>query len=140
MPGKKPASADAEQEAHDVEAQRALHEHRAGRDDPPGDHDARDPLARAEPVQREVAGDLEEEVGDEEHAGAEAVDGAREAEVGLELVLGEGDVHPVQVGDDVEAQQDGHESGGDPAHRPGLQFGGLLARFHAASDPPRELL
>jgi hypothetical protein len=69
-------------------------------------------------VQREIAGHLEEEVGDEEHAGAEPVDGPREAEIGLELVLGEGDVHPVQVGDDVEAQQDGHEADSDLADRP----------------------
>ena len=110
----------AQQEAHGVEAQRAGHEQRAGRDDPPRDHDARDPLARPEAVQREVAGDLEEEAGDEEDAGAEPVDGAREAEVGLEPVLSEGDVDPIQVGDDVEAQQDRHEADGHLAHRPRL--------------------
>ena len=110
----------AQQEAHGVEAHGAGHEQRAGRDDPPRDHDARDPLARAELVQREVAGDLEEEVGDEEDAGAEAVDGAGEAEVGLEPVLGEGHVHPIQVGDDVEAQQDRYEADRDLAHRPRL--------------------
>ena len=131
---------DAEQEADDVEAQRPLHEHRAGRDDPPRDHDARDPLARAEAVQREVAGHLEDEVGEEEDAGAEAVDRSGEAEVGLQLVLGEGDVHPVEVGDDVEAQQDGHESRRDPAHRPCLQFGWLGVCLHGPTDPPRVCL
>ena len=120
----------AEQEAHDVEARRPLHERGAGGDDPPGEHDPRDPLARAELVQREVARDLEEEVRDEEDARAEAVDRAGEAEVGLELVLGERDVHPVEVGDDVEDQERRHQPRGDPLHRPRLQLRCLLPQRH----------
>jgi hypothetical protein len=57
---------------------------------------------------------------------AEAVHRAGEAEVGLELVLGERDVHPVEVGDDVEDQQRGHQPCGDAFHRPLLKLRCLL--------------
>ena len=39
----------------------------------------RDPHARADAMQQQVARHLEQEVADEEHAGAEAVDGLAEA-------------------------------------------------------------
>ena len=68
-------------------------------------------------MQREVARDLEQEVADEEDAGAEAVDRAGEAEVRLELVLRERHVHAVQVRDDVEDEQGRHQAGDDLAHR-----------------------
>ena len=134
-PGEEAGLGDAEQEAHGVEARRPLHERRARRDQAPGDHDARHPLARAEPVQRQVARDLEEEVADEEHARAEAVDGAGEAEVALELVLGERDVDPIQVGDHVEDQQHRDEPCGHLAHGPHVHVGHLLPPLSSARHP-----
>ena len=73
----------------------------AAGDDAPGDEDAADPDARADLVQDEVAGDFEEEVAEEEDAGAEAVDALRELEVAEHLQLGEADVDAIDVGDDV---------------------------------------
>jgi len=48
-------------------------------------------------VEDEVAGDFEEEVAEEEDAGADAVDSFGEAEVGEHLQLGEADVDAVDV-------------------------------------------
>ena len=74
MPGKKPDSATPSRQAHGVELARGADERGAAGDDAPGDEDAADPDAGADLVEDEVAGDFEEEVAEEEDAGAEAVD------------------------------------------------------------------
>ena len=40
--------------------------------EPPGEHDPRDPLARADSLEEQVRRHLEEKIGEEEHPGAEA--------------------------------------------------------------------
>src|SRR5205085_3838026 len=80
------------------------------RDDAPGDHDARDPDARAQFFEHDVAGDFEEKIADvkDRHAGTENVVG--EVEVVLHRELGDADVHAVQVIEPVE-----HHCVGDKA-------------------------
>ena len=62
----------------------------------PAHHDARDPDARAEVLEREVARDLEQEIAGEEDARACAEDRRREAEILVHGKRGEADVHPVE--------------------------------------------
>jgi hypothetical protein len=61
---------DAEQEAHGVEARRPADKGHCRGDQAPAHHDARDPDACTEPLECEIARDLEQEVADEEDAGA----------------------------------------------------------------------
>ena len=65
---------DAEQEARNVELRRRRDEHHRRGDDAPAEHDAQQRLARADPLEHQVARHLEQEVADEEDAGAQAVD------------------------------------------------------------------
>src|SRR5207244_4204375 len=76
-------------------------------------HDARHPDARADPVHDEIARDLEEEVADEEDAGAEPVDGVAEPESLAHLERREADVDAVEVGDHIEQE---HERDEPAAH------------------------
>src|SRR5438309_1534829 len=70
----------AEQESQRVETGRAAHEHHGGGDDPPGQHDSGNPPTRPHSLHDQVAGHLEQEVSDEEHAGAETVDDVAQAQ------------------------------------------------------------
>jgi hypothetical protein len=100
-----PGFGRAQQEAQDVEHVHAGHEHHAGGNDAPGDHDARDPDLRAHFVQDDVAGNLENEVADEEDAGAQPVHRFAELQFLQHLQLGEAHVHAVQVGHHVAHHQ-----------------------------------
>ena len=106
---------DAKQEAQRVEADRRPDEQHAAREGSPGHHDARDPPARADPLQDEVARDLERHVAREEHAGAEAIHRIGELEVGFHPQRREGDVEPVQVVHDVAEKEIGDEPARDSA-------------------------
>ncbi len=124
----------AEQEAHHVELQRRVHEHHARRQEAPGHHDPRDPAARADPQQQQVARHLEQQVADEEHARAEAVDGLVETEIAEHLQLGEGDVDAVEIGGEVAEKQERHEPQRGFRERRGLaafEEGGLAGGIHA---------
>ncbi|MNT10340.1 hypothetical protein D3C72_1451650 [compost metagenome] len=101
---------EAEQEAHHVELGRRLHEHEQRRDDAPGDHDPRDPDARADLVHQQVARHLEQEVADEEQPCAQAEHGFGEGQVLAHLQLGEADIDAVQVGDHVAQHQERHDA------------------------------
>jgi hypothetical protein len=94
---------------------------RAG-DEAPREHDAGDPLARAEPVQRQIARHFEEEVGDKEDAGRAAECGCRQTQVLAHAGAGETDIDPVQVGDKVAKHQEWHQAPGHFGH------GALLER------------
>ena len=111
MPGKKPASAEAQGQAQDdrticgprtktmqVEMMPQVIMMR------------RHPESRAKLFHDEVAGDFEEEVSDEEDAGAQAVDGVVEVQVLLHLELGEGNVDAVEVVHEVEEDHERDES------------------------------
>ncbi len=85
-----------------------MHERRHGRDDPPGDHDPADPLPCAPALDQEGAGNLQEQVSDEEDAHPEAEDAFGEPQVrqlSLHVQLGEADVHPIDIGDHIANEQ-----------------------------------
>ncbi len=94
--GEEAGFGDTEQEAHDVEARLPADQGHGGGDDPPAHHDARDPDARAESLQREIARHLEQEIADEEDAGAGSEHRRREAEILVHGERGEADIHPVE--------------------------------------------
>ena len=84
-------------------------------DDTPADHDPGNPDPRPDLLEDHIAGDLEQEVADEEDAGAEAVDRIAEVEVDSHPQLGEADVDSVQVGRDVAEEQQGDQAPSNPA-------------------------
>ena len=81
----------------------------------PEDGDARQRLACADLLQQQVAGHFEQEVADEEDAGAQAVDSLAELQVLQHLQLGEADVDAVYPGQDKEKDQKGDQAPGDLA-------------------------
>ena len=114
-PGKKPGLGDAEEEAQHDELLEVLHPGEQQRDDAPADHDAREPAAGAELVQREVGGHLEQDVADEEDARGEPELGGAEAEVFVHAVGGgEADRGAVEVVDEEHQRHERHE----PQSRP----------------------
>src|SRR6266702_2349139 len=113
--GKVSGFRDAEKAADGVKLQGSADEGGAARDDAPGNEHTADPDASADPVEDDVAGDCEEEVSEEEYAGAEAVDAVTEFEVADHLQFGEADVHAIDVGNDVGDEQDRHDAPGDLA-------------------------
>ncbi|MOA23536.1 hypothetical protein D3C78_1441630 [compost metagenome] len=128
-PGEEAGFADAEQEAQHIEHGAGLdvEERRQGRGEGhghrhhgPGDHDPGDPEARAEAVQQQVAGNFEDEIAPEEHAGAQGVDSVAELQVAEHVELGESDIDPVEIGRDVAQQQDGQRTQDDLAVEPVL--------------------
>ena len=76
---------------------------RASGSEPAGD--ARDALAHANARRQHVRRDLEQEVADEEDAGAEAVDDIGELQRLLHLQLGEADVDAIDDRDDVDQEE-----------------------------------
>src|SRR5262249_25970416 len=96
---------NAEQEAHDVEAPDVIDEGHHDGEQAPGDHDARDPHPRAEPVEREVAGNLEQAVAEKEDARAATVLGRRQPEVLVHRERGEADISAVEIVDDIGDRQ-----------------------------------
>ncbi|MCY1524754.1 hypothetical protein D9M68_597020 [compost metagenome] len=99
----------AQQEAQDVEAGRRLDEHEHARQDPPRNHDARDPDAGAQPVHEQVARHFEKEIANEEHTGAQAEHGFAEPQVLRHLQFGEAHVDAIEVGDHVAEHQERHQ-------------------------------
>ena len=76
------------------------------------------PAPRSHAVEDDVARDFEEEVPDEEDAGAQAVHRLAEAQRAQHLQLGEADVHAIEVGGAVAAEQEGDEALSDAAVSP----------------------
>ena len=112
-PGEKTRLRDTQQKAQDVKSCRRSHEQHRGRDHRPGQHHARDPQARPDAVQHDVARDFEEEVADEENAGAQAVDRLAEPQIAQHLQFREADVHPIEIGRDVAGEQQRDQAPGD---------------------------
>jgi hypothetical protein len=75
------------------------------------------PPFRADAVSKEVARDLENGIAHEEEAGTKGVRSCANAEVGLELLLGEGDVAPIQERDHVHQQQEWNQTAEYPPVR-----------------------
>ncbi len=144
-PGNNPALGHAEQEAQHAERDRPADQRHRRRNDPPGHHDAHHPEPRADPRHDAVAGILEQEVADEEDAGAPAIDRGREMQILIGRQRREADIHPVDVGDDVAEREDRNEPQHELADRRGFDVclrhgigncpGGRLVRSHTQSLP-----
>ena len=133
--GEKSGLRRAEEEAHHVKRRGAVDEHEAHRDDAPDDHDPRDPDARADAMQDEVARHFEDEIADEKEARAEAVNavenGRIDAQHFLQMQLGEADIDAVDVGDDVTEKEQRQEAPGDLRER------GAFERVGELGEPGR---
>jgi len=111
---------DAEQEAEHQERRRPGDQRAGRRHKPPADHDPRDPRARAEPLQREVARHFEEEIAEKENPGAEPVGLGVDADRLVHLQRSKSDVDPVDVANDIGGEQKRHQAPPDAAHGDGL--------------------
>jgi hypothetical protein len=83
--------------------------------------DPRDPPAGAELLEEQVAGHLEQEVRQEENAGAESEYRCREVQLLDHLERGESQVDPVEKGNEIADHQERHDAQRHPAHRPRFQ-------------------
>ncbi|MBO9581510.1 MAG: hypothetical protein J7498_11515 [Sphingobium sp.] len=92
---------------------------------------------RANAIEDEVARQLEQEIADEEDAGAEAVDLVAELEGARHLQLGEADIHPIEEGDEITQEEQRHDPPQDLAI--GRAFEGALVprRYGHALSPRR---
>ena len=104
-PGKETGFSDANQKTQQVEAHGRFDKHHGCRQQAPSHHDPGNPAPGAEFVQRDIAGDLEHQVTDEEHPGPQPVDRFTELQVIEHLQLGEADIDPVQISDQVTDHQ-----------------------------------
>ena len=111
------ALGDAEQEAHDEQLGVVLHQARGEREHAPDqDHDP-DELLRAPPLGQVPAGDLQDQVADEEDAPGQALRRRVEVQVLAHPVEREADVGPVHERDDVD--DDRHRNQPGPARPAG---------------------
>jgi hypothetical protein len=108
--GKESRLGGADEKAHDEEAQRAGDEHHRNRQYAPARHDARDPAPRTEALQQQIARHFEEEIADEEHAGAETEGIGSEADILVHGQRGEADIDAVEIGQDVAGEQQREEA------------------------------
>ena len=90
----------AQQEAQDVEVGFVLDKGHQRRGDAPGEHDAGQPDACADFLQKHVGRHFEQRVADEKQPGAEAVGGRTNAQVVLHMGTHKADVDAVDVVDD----------------------------------------
>ena len=109
-PGKNPASAAPSRKRSAVKRIRADDEGHAARDDAPGQHDAGNPDARPDLLQRQVAGYLTNNVGDVEQTAAYAEGRMRQADGFVHLQGGKARIHPVEEGDEVTEHQERHQA------------------------------
>jgi hypothetical protein len=107
---------DAEQEAKDEEAVGASAESRGARQDAPGNHDARDPEARAEFLHDEVAGDFEQAIAPEEGARGEAKHRGGEPKVLVHGERGEAHIDTVYKAEEVGHNRERQQTQVDLAH------------------------
>jgi len=98
----------AEQETQDVERGRGTGPGERDRHQPPSQHDPRDPAPGTKLVERDVAGHFEDQVPNEEQRRAQAIGRFGHAQTAQHLQLGEADVLPVDIGDEIEHDQQGN--------------------------------
>ena len=127
--GKEPRLRRAQQKAHHIEAVRPLHERHADGDGAPGDHDARKPAPRAEAVEHQVAGNLEQEIANKEQPRTQAIGGVADAHVSAHVQLGEPYGGTVHVGDQVQQDQEGNQFQRDAPNKPQFLAHGVDLRL-----------
>ena len=75
-------------------------------DQPPGEHDARDPTPGAEALQQQIGRHFEQEISDEEQSGAKSERRVVQAQGLVHLQLGEADIDAIQKGDEIANDQE----------------------------------
>ncbi len=115
---KEPGFRRTEQKAHQVKTLWPLYECHADGDGAPREHDARKPAPGAETVEHQVAGNLEQEVANEEQPRTQTVRGVTNADVGAHVQLGKADCRAVHVGDQVQQDQEGNQFQRDAPNKP----------------------
>ena len=92
---------NSEEKAHQIELARCLHQCGGGREQSPGDENAREPFASAPSLDEQCAGNLERQIAEEKDADAETEDFLGEAEVMRHPQLRKPYIGPVEIGDEV---------------------------------------
>ena len=100
---------------------------------PPAHQDSGDPDARAQLMQKQIAGDLEEEIPEEEDAGQKPELLAGDGQLLVHGEGGEADVDAVQKRDHVEDEQEGDDPRPHFADGPAFEVGGQVSRSISAS-------
>ena len=90
----------AEKKARHVKLRRRLHERGERRDEAPGEKNPREPFPRAQPLDEQRAGDLEQQIADEKHADAKAENFLGKFQVARHAKFGEADICAVEIRDD----------------------------------------
>lgn len=87
-PRKETSLGETEKDSHNQQTGICRNGGGADGDNTPRDHDSRDPLARRKVLEEDVAGELHQDVGDEEEGHGDVVLLAGEVELGHDVVLG----------------------------------------------------
>jgi len=101
---------ESQEKTKDVELGNILDEASEGGENSPGDDDARQPDARPEFVQQQIAGNFEEKVSNEKDAGKKPELLGADAEVTVHGKCGEADVDAVEERDDIEEEDKGKDA------------------------------
>ena len=131
---KKSGFRNAKQKAKPVKAPDAADgSHQCG-DDAPGHHNARDPAAGAKFFQRQIARHLEDEIADEEDAGAPGENRRREFQFRVHGQRGKAEIDAIEIGQEIGQHQKWNQAPRNRADRRGLELalGGLGAAVMVA--------
>ena len=99
-----------QQEARGVELSGCVDEGGENGDQTPRNHDARDPFASAPSLDQDGAGNLEQNISQEENAGSQAIHAIGESEVNAHAESCEGDIDAIDEIDEVEKTQKREEA------------------------------
>ena len=119
----------AEEKPRPVELRRRVHEGHRRRDEAPSNQDARKPFPRTPSLHQQRAGNLQEQITDEEHANAEAEHVLRKPQCLAHAQLGKSHVRTVEVGDDVEQDDQRQDAPGDLAAKSDGIDGGVHGQW-----------
>jgi hypothetical protein len=108
-PGKKPASAAPSRNLAIYQLRNAPHSTCQDGNDAPGDQDARNPDARADPVEENVARDFEDEIAPKEYPDQQPELRIRDRKRGIRRERWKSNVDTVQVGNHVQQKKQGYK-------------------------------
>ena len=106
MPGKNPASATPRKKRATIEFHRRPYESRERRDKAPRNENSREPFPRAPPLDKQRAGNFEEEIANEKNAETETENIIFKSQVVLHAQLRESDIRSVEIRHDVEEKNE----------------------------------
>ena len=115
----------AQQKPQRVERRGVVHEGHGSRHQTPREHDPRDPHAGADARQHQVARHLEQRVRHEEDTGPKSVHRGGETEVAVHVERCEPDIHPIEIRDDVQQEQEGNQPPPNPRQCGLRRIGGV---------------